>query len=134
VSEGVTAGSGGSDFRRAIDALDPLLFAERQRGNSSRLEFGDMHDQRLYYSLRHPIDLDALRAQFDFGDGIELGGDGQGGVVAFSDLGPVSAFWMRGTTEVSWWSRRRRAAWWRRWNASPRERIPFSNPFAGMPG
>jgi len=35
-------------------------------------------------------------------------------------------------TETSWWNRRRRPDWWRRWEASPKAKQPFANPFAGM--
>ncbi len=52
----------------------------------------------MYYQLRHPIDLEALRAEFDFGDGIVLGLEDRGGWVSFAGLGEAAAFWMRGTT------------------------------------
>lgn len=122
------------DARPAIDALAPIVGAEAQRGNPARLDFGDMHDQTTRFLLRHPIDLDALRAQFEFGDGIVLAQPEAGGVVIFHGRNGRTAFWMEGALDESDWSRYRRTRWWRRWQAKPRARVPFSNPFADLPG
>ena len=122
--------------RDAIHALNPLLIAERERGNSAHLDLGNMHDRRMYFQFRHPVDLDALEAQFEFGNGVVLGPGGPGatGTVVFNGLGGLAAFWLQGGTDGdTWWSRRRHAAWWRRWTANPLEPVPFANPFANLP-
>lgn len=118
--------------RLAIDALNPLRRAEASRGNPAGLQFGDPRSPRTFYSFRHPLDLDALRAEFVFGDGIHVG-DVRGGGISFDGTGADPAFALEGGAEESWWSRRRRGAWWRRWNAAPRAPVPFSNPFAEIP-
>jgi hypothetical protein len=118
--------------RPAIDALNPLRRAEATRGNPAGLEFADLRNPRTFYSFKHPLDLDALRAEFVLGDGIHVG-DIRGGVISFEGTGAAPAFTLEGGSEESWWSRRRRAAWWRRWNAAPRTPVPFSNPFAEIP-
>ena len=118
--------------RTAIDALNPLTNAEAARGNSASLEFGHQRDFRMYYSFKHPLDLDALRAEFEFGEGIHLG-DVRGGMISFAGTGTDPAFSLEGGAEESGWSRRRRARWWRRWNAAPRTPVPFSNPFVDIP-
>jgi hypothetical protein len=122
------------DLRPAINAVSPLVAAEAKRGNPARLDFGNMHNESTHYVLPHPIDLDALLAEFAFGDGVVLTRAEAGGVVLFHTSKGRTAFWMEGTLDESDGSRRRRARWWRRWSAAPRERTPFANPFADMPG
>ncbi len=121
-------------MRAALRDLDPLIAAERERGNKGRLEFGTMRDDRARFQLRAQIDVEALRAQFDFGEGILLDYEGQGGRVAFLGRSNDVLFVILGTPDRGWASNRRRAAWWTAWNATPHTRVPFANPFADLPG
>lgn len=55
-----------------------------------------MHDRRMYFQFRHPVD--ALEAQFEFGNGVVLGpgGPGAAGTVVFSGLSRLAALWLQG--------------------------------------
>jgi len=120
----------GSRWPDAIRALEPLLAAERERGNRGRLDFGDARDNRPGYRMRHPLDLDALTAQFAFGEGIELI-EGTTRGIQFRGRAGYAVFSIGGGGP-GLFHRIRSQRWWRAWTSSPRPREPFENPFAEL--
>ena len=64
--------SAGTPWGEALRALDPILAAEKERGNRGRLDLGDSRDNRPGFRMQHPLDVNALKAEFEFGDGIEI--------------------------------------------------------------
>jgi len=126
--------SAGSPMRLAVRALDPILDAERARGNTGRLEFGAMRDGRARWQLKHAIDGLALLAQFEFGEGISVDAEWPGGRVSFLGRQLDVLFVILGRPGDGLGSARKRAAWWAAWEAGPRERVRFENPFAELCG
>jgi hypothetical protein len=115
-------------YTEAMEALRPVLEAERRRGNSGSWYNGDIHDRRPAWNMRFPLDIPALEAEFEFGDRIEVRAEG-GGVIDLWGRGGAGAFAVVGGSGGTWWTRRRRAAWWRDWEASPRPRTRIENAF-----
>ncbi|MFW8745285.1 hypothetical protein [Mesorhizobium japonicum] len=113
-------------YNEAVELVRPVLEAERQRGNSGWLDRGDQHDTRGSWVMRFPLDIPALRAEFEFGNGVEVRAEG-GGVIDLSGGLGSGAFLVLGGIGGTWRTRRRRAAWWRKWEISPRPRIRIDN-------
>jgi hypothetical protein len=121
----------GTPWGEALRALDPILAAEKERGNRGRVDLGDARDNRPGFRMLHPLDVNALKVQFEFGDGIEITQGapaglqfrGRGGGVVFALGGGEPGGWIDG------WRRRR---WWRKWSEAPRAKEPFANPFAQL--
>lgn len=111
----------------AVEALRPVLSAERRRGNFGSMRLGDIHDTRPWWQMRYPLDIRAIEAEFQFGDRIELRTDDGGRIVLLGSTGG-NAFAVAGGSGETWWTRRRRAAWWREWEASPRPRSESRTP------
>jgi len=126
--------SAGSPMRMAVRALDPLLEAERARGNTGRLEFGGARDSRGAWQLKHALDGLALLAQFEFGPGISVDSDWPGGRVSFLGRQLDVLFVILGRPGEGLATARKRAAWWAAWDAGPHERVQFENPFAELLG
>jgi len=123
----------GLRFEAAVRALDPILDAERARGNFGGRSAGDIHDRRQVWRLRHPIDIPALEAQFDFGSGIRLGLV-PGGAVSFSGADGEAVFGIVGGERAGALAGLLRSRWWKRWRRDPRPRAPFANPFSDLTG
>lgn len=123
----------GLKFEAATRAIWPLVAAERSRGNGGGRAGGDIHDGRSIFQLRHPIDTDALLIEFKFAPGVNVNPVPPGSV-SFSGADGSSLYGIAGRLPTSWFSRRMRARWWRRWNAAPRARVPFANPFSDLKG
>lgn len=123
----------GVKFDAATRSLWPLLAAERARGNGGSRSSGDLHDSRSVYQLRNPIDTEALLAQFEFGEGVNVN-PAPPGSVSFTGANREPVFGIVGRRPASRWSAWRRARWWRRWNAGNRDRAPFANPFSDLSG
>jgi hypothetical protein len=126
--------SPGTPWGDAVQALAPILDAERARGNTGRLSAGTGREDRPGYGMRHPLDVNALRAQFAFGDGIRFLDGARYGAIVFLGRGGTEVFGIGGGGDTGFLDRRRRKRWWRNWNADPRIREPFANPFAGLNG
>jgi hypothetical protein len=123
----------GVKFEAAVRTLWPLLAAERARGNGGSRSNGDIHDGRSVYQLRNPIDTEALLAQFDFGEGVNVN-PALPGSVSFRGRDGSSVFGIVGRRPASRWNSIMRWWWWRRWNGVRHERVPFANPFADLTG
>ena len=122
--------SPGTPWGDAVQALGPILDAERERGNTGRLSTGTGREDRPGYGMRHPLDVNALKAQFEFGDGIRFLDGAQHGGIQFLGRGGTEVFAIGGGAESGFFDGRRRKRWWRNWKAHPRPREPFANPFA----
>lgn len=123
----------GLRFDAALQALGPNIDAERQRGNAGRRSAGDIRDQRQAWRLAHPIDLEALEAEFDFGPGIRLG-SAPGGSISFYGADGLPAFGITGGERRGILAGLLRSRWWKRWRREGHDRVPFADPFAELTG
>jgi hypothetical protein len=90
-------------------------------------------DSRQSWRFRHPLDVAALIAEFDFAEGVRVvGGPSDPGRIEFDARSGGLAFVIAGSGRHSFWSSRGRAAWWREWRAHPAPRRTVSNPFGEM--
>jgi len=118
--------------------IEPLISSELARGNGRPL----LDDERpgfirQWLSFPYPIDADAIRAEFELGDGVELDDRNPPWIVfqyqtgypdEFHDF-PVGGARRFPTAE----SVRLRALWWEEWRRNPRPRIRLDNPFDQRP-
>ena len=121
----------GTPWGEALRALEPILAAEKERGNRGRIDRGDSRDNRPGFRMRYPLDVNALQAQFDFGEGIEIS-QGTPAGLQFRGRGGSVVFGLGGGEVGGWLDARRRRRWWREWRETPRPKEPFANPFAEL--
>jgi hypothetical protein len=109
--------------------LRPVLLAEALRGNTGRVYPGGLHDTRAAVVFRSPVDLEALEAEFELGDGMAwVDGDRPG--VAYDDADGQERWRAAGFSgAIGTAQARLRDAWWEKWRAAPRPRTRLINPF-----
>jgi hypothetical protein len=118
----------------AMKLIRPIIDSEIARGNRGGLTTPTVRDSRTAWVFRYRLDIVALRAQFDFGDGVSvLDGPDSAGAVTFRGSDGMDAFVIAGRNrDRSWFARRRQAAWWAGWRADAPLPQPFENPFATL--
>lgn len=109
--------------------FQPVVEAEAARGNAAAWDFGDYQIPEAAIAFRGPIDVKALREEFDLDDGMEIRVEHGSGVRYFDPTGDVAlalvgAEWPR--TEAM---KASREAWWQQWRARPRPLTALHNPF-----
>ncbi len=108
-----------ADRFRLIAALEPVLAAERSRGNQPVDEWHRGDDGWYERRLQFPLDLDALRAEFVFDDEVWLHDNRVGSA-------RDEAVLHGGTRPLSKHERAARQLWWQRWRSAPRSRRTLS--------
>jgi hypothetical protein len=118
----------------ALRMIRPIIDSEIDRGNYGQMSRGDARDSREAWVFHYRIDIAAVTAQFDFGEGIlALGDPSAPGVITFRGSDERDAFIIAGGKRArSWLARRRQAAWWQKWRAGARAPERFENPFATL--
>ncbi len=109
--------------------LDPIVASERDRGNVVRkswsLETGP-HGGLYTLELVYPIDLEAVRAEFELPDYITVR-ELPNGVTSLLDQRDGTGI-SGGPKKRDRRASRRRDEWWAAWRAQPRARTPIRNP------
>jgi hypothetical protein len=105
--------------------LARVVEAERQRGNEVRLvtEERQLRGHRPYALCHHPMDRDAIEAEFELGRDFEWR-PATAGPWMLMDL-QTWMYVLDGSHRPGWRARRRRAAWWREWTEGSRPRRPL---------
>jgi hypothetical protein len=115
--------------------IEPLIASEVARGNGRPVldDEGPWFD-RMWLSFPYPIDVAAIREEFELGEGVAIDDRDPAWVNfeyqpghpdEFHDF-PVGGALRFPTAD----SCRRREQWWQEWRRAPRPRIPLLDPFA----
>jgi hypothetical protein len=113
-----------ADRARTIARLEPVIAAERARGNAPvdhwhQAGFGGPDGVWFERHLAHPLDVAALQAEFDFDDAVWL----RDNRVGSQD---DAAVLLGGSTPLSPEQHSAREQWWAHWRAAPRPRRRLS--------
>lgn len=110
--------------------FQPVIDAEAARGNPGRIRFGDLHWENTFFEFALPIDVKAIRAEFELDDGMSIESRG-GSVCVFYDGDAADEHWaLAGSTrDRTPEQRHTNHEWWRAWRARPRPIRQLFNPF-----
>lgn len=102
-----------------------VIEAERRRGNEVRLftEERQLRGHLPYGLTHHPMDREAIEAEFDLGGDFEWR-PATAGPRMLMDV-RSGMYVLDGSHPPGWLARRRRATWWKEWNDAARPRRPL---------
>lgn len=107
----------------------PVLEAEAARGNAAGWDFGDYQIPEAAIAFRGPIDVKALREEFDLDDGMDIRVEHGGGVRYYDQNGDIALVLLGAEWPRTQAMKAARETWWQQWRARPRPLTALHNPF-----